>query len=565
MVNEALRHQLGSLSVAGLALGTIFFAASLTPTLIPRTYLTQGALAGGSFAVGYATGLLLRVVWSYMELPEPRRSRRTLVAVTGLVCAALAIVFLWRSAEWQNSVRERMGLEPVDSGHPLMVCLIALATFAVILLIARLFVLLARQVTRRTRRYVPRRVATVLGLSAALVLFWAIGNDVVVRTAFGILDSSYSEFDALFEPERPQPTEPERTGSPASLVRWEDLGRAGREFVVSGPSAADIAEATGRPALDPLRVYVGLQSGDTPAQRARLALEELRRQGGFERSLLIVVTPTGTGWVDPAAMDTVEYLHDGDVASVALQYSYLSSPLSLLAEPEYGADAARALFAEIYGYWTTLPRESRPRLYLHGLSLGAMNSERSVELFELIGDPIDGALWSGPPFESRIWRSVTRDRNEGSPAWLPQFRDGSAIRFMNQQGVDGDASDWGPMRIVYLQYASDPIVFFEYASLYRQPEWMREPRGPDVSPELRWFPGVTLLQLALDMAVGTASPMGHGHIYAPEHYVDAWLEVTGGSGMPPDRIEAIRVLLAARLRAQEASDGDAERFEDRGG
>jgi uncharacterized membrane protein len=212
-----------------------------------------------------------------------------------------------------------------------------------------------------------------------------------------------------------------------------------------------------------------------------------------------------------------------------------------------------------------LPRESRPRLYLHGLSLGAMNSERSVELFELIGDPIDGALWSGPPFESRIWRSVTRDRNEGSPAWLPQFRDGSAIRFMNQQGVDGDASDWGPMRIVYLQYASDPIVFFEYASLYRQPEWMREPRGPDVSPELRWFPGVTLLQLALDMAVGTASPMGHGHIYAPEHYVDAWLEVTGGSGMPPDRIEAIRVLLAARLRAQEASDGDAERFEDRGG
>ena len=74
-------------------------------------------------------------------------------------------------------------------------------------------------------------------------------------------------------------------------------------------------------------------------------------------------------------MDSVEYLHDGDVASVAVQYSYLNSPLSLLFQPEYGADAARALFAEIYGYWTTLPKDKRPKLYLHGLSLGAMNSE----------------------------------------------------------------------------------------------------------------------------------------------------------------------------------------------
>ena len=46
---------------------------------------------------------------------------------------------------------------------------------------------------------------------------------------------------------------------------------------------------------------------------------------------LIVVMPTGTGWIDPAAMDTVEYLHGGDVASVAIQYSYLTSWLSLLA------------------------------------------------------------------------------------------------------------------------------------------------------------------------------------------------------------------------------------------
>ena len=130
--------------------------------------------------------------------------------------------------------------------------------------------------------------------------------------------------------------------------------------------------------------------------------------------MLVVVTPTGTGLVDPAAIDSVEYLHDGAVASVALQYSYLASWLYLLVEPGYSADVARALFKEIYGYWITLPKESRPRLYLHGISLGAMNSEQSTDLIEVMGDPFDGALWSGPPYSSRLWRWLTDHRNPGS-------------------------------------------------------------------------------------------------------------------------------------------------------
>ena len=239
----------------------------------------------------------------------------------------------------------------------------------------------------------------------------------------------------------------------------------------------------------------------------------------------------------------------GDVASVALQYSYLSSPLSLLVEPDYGSEAARALFAAVYGYWTTLPRDRRPKLYLHGLSLGAMNSEKSAELFEILGDPIQGALWSGPPFESRIWRSITERRNPGSPAWLPRFRNGSFIRFMNQNGDPGPAdAPWGPMRIVYLQYASDAITFFDYRDFYRRPEWMHAPRGPDVSPELQWYPVVSMLQLALDMAVATNTPMGYGHVFAPEHYVDAWLAVTDPQGWSPDRIARLKQHLAARGR-----------------
>jgi uncharacterized membrane protein len=64
-------------------------------------------------------------------------------------------------------------------------------------------------------------------------------------------------------------------------------------------------------------------------QRAELALEELKRVGGFSRSVLVVATPTGTGWLDPGAVDTVEYLHAGDTAIVSMQYSHLPSWITI--------------------------------------------------------------------------------------------------------------------------------------------------------------------------------------------------------------------------------------------
>lgn len=560
-----VRRQLLSLSGVGLMLGALFFAAALTPTLIPRSYLTQGALAGGCFAIGYFAGVLWRRLWHYLELPEPSpRARSIANALVTAGCLLVVVIFLRRTAEWQNSIRTVMKMTPVETAHPLKVCVIALITFAVLLVLGRLFAFVARFLAVRTKRVIPRKLANVLGVLIAGLLFWSIASNVLVRTAFNALDSSFRELDALQEPERPQPAAPDRTGSSASLVKWQELGRMGRRFIASGPNATEISAVTGQPAQDPVRVYVGLGSRDTAQARAKLALEELKRQHGFQRKVLIVITPTGTGWVDPSAMDTVEYLHHGDVASVAMQYSYLNSPLSLLFQPEYGAEASRALFAEIYGYWTSLPKDKRPKLYLHGLSLGAMNSEKSAELFETIGDPIAGALWSGAPFESRIWRSITDNRNPGSPAWLPKFRDGRFVRFMNQNGptVPPD-TPWGPMRVVYLQYASDAITFFDYGDAYQAPAWMDAPRGPDVSSELRWYPIVTMLQLALDMAVATNTPMGFGHVYAPEHYVDGWVAVTDVGDWSAEALARLKQQLAAKARKTGAGNGDDD--PDRGG
>lgn len=514
-----------SLSFPGVFFGALLFTASLSPSLVPRTYVVQGVLSGLALAFGYGFGVGLTNLWAYLQLKRPGPSLDFILKLsTGLFAVVTACLSLWKNTEWQNSVRSLMQLPPVDTTHPISMGLIALAIFVVVLVVARMFVLLGRFFTKRLRIVAPPRLAYLVGMALAAVLFWSAAEGVLFRALLHAADSSYRAMDELIETSDGPPADYAKDGQP--LISWDDLGRMGRTFVAGGPAAADIAAFRGAPALDPIRVYVGLKAADTPEARAKLALQELIRRGGFERSTLVVITPTGTGWVDEQAVDPLDYLLGGDVASVAVQYSYLASWLSLLVEPDYGSTTSRALFQEIYRHWKALPRDSRPKLYLFGLSLGALSTEQASELFEVIGDPYQGVLLAGPPFPSRIWHSMTERRNAGSPAWLPSVGDGSFVRFTAQKDALAiPGATWGPMRTVYLQYASDPITFFEPSSFYREPEWMKAPRGPDVSPQLSWYPVVTFLQLGLDLAMATTTPIGHGHVYAAAHYIDAWREV----------------------------------------
>jgi len=535
-----------SFSGLGAAIGAMFLAASLTPSLIPRDFLLQGVLAGTCFAVGYGVGAALLWLWAYLQLPIPgRRLRRNATWAAAALAAVVVISFSWRAAKWQNSIRARLDMPPVDSGHPFEVMAIAAVVALVLILLGRLFLLVAHLVRRWLSRHVPERISRFVGLVVAILLFWGVVDGVLLRAFFNAADDLFATRDALMEPEYPAPTDPLGTGSTASLIDWETLGRAGREFVASGPTAEEIETFTDRPALRPLRVYAGLNSAEDVEARAELVLDEMIRVGAFDRSVLVLVVPTGTGWMDPAASDTLEYLHDGDTATVAMQYSYLTSWISLLVEPGFSTEAGRALFHAVYGHWTQLPRDARPRLYLHGLSLGAFGSQQSARLHEIIADPVQGAVWSGPPFSSPIWSAATRARNPGTPEWLPEYGDGSILRFTNQEDhLDIPGAAWGPMRIVFLQYASDPITFFTPDALWRKPDWMQAPIGPDVSPELRWYPVVTLLQLGLDMAIALAVPIGHGHYYAPQHYVDAWVAVTAPAGWTPGEIERLKAHVA---------------------
>jgi uncharacterized membrane protein len=535
------------LSAFGLLLGGLFFAASLTPSLMPRPPLWQGVLGGVALALGYGVARGLTWLWHFLELPGGRAAMPLgLRVATAAAGAAAALAALWAATGWQNGIRARAGLPPLDTIHPWQVGALALAVFAVLLAAGIAFRLVLGLVARQFDRVMPRRISAFLGFAVSLWLFWALIDGVLVRRVMAGLDASFAAADALTPPDTDAPADPGKTGSPASLVRWDELGRWGRVFVASAPTPAEISAFTGRPAREPVRVFVGRLAADTPEARADLALRELIRQGGFERRILIVAVPVGTGWMDPGAADTLEFMQDGDVATVTVQYSYLTSVLSLLVDYRAGVDQAKALFDRVYAHWSALPEDARPKLYVHGLSQAALNTQSAVPFFNLLADPIDGALWVGSPFLSEVWATVRDRRDPASPSWQPRFGNGSLVRVMNQNGAQAaDPAPWGPMRLMFLSYPSDAIVAFSWADLWREPVWMREPPPPDVSPALRWFPVVTGLQLAIDMAVSLQVPR-FGHFYVAPDYLRAWAELTDPPGWSEARAAALTEVFARR-------------------
>lgn len=526
----------------GLLLGLLFFAVSLTPSLIPREPVVQGVLGGLVMALGYLSWWLIRFVWRSMAMPELHgRPKRWLLGALALGVLALFGWTLRSSLTWQNDLRAKMDMPPADGLDLVPLMLAASLTFALCFALGTLVAWLFRLVRTRLVRVMPERRANVLALLLVAVALFVVTREGLYDRVVSGLDTSYEAAQELFDTAPPPPEYPDLPGGTNSLIDWAGLGTPGRDFVRGGPDAAAIAAFTGAPALDPIRVYVGRANAATAQDRADLALAELIRLDAFEREVLVVASPTGTGWLDPGSHDPLEYMHGGDIATVAAQYSYLQSPLALILETDTGLEQATALLETVHNHWQELPAEDRPRLYVHGLSLGAWSSMYATNLFRLVNDPIDGALWAGPPFPSGFWQYVQNAREEGSPWVLPRIGDGSFIRYANHfEGASGGAS-WGDMRIVFMQYSSDPIVFYDPRSLWRAPPWMRDPPAPDASAHMTFMPIVTQFQLALDMALSFGAPPGHGHAYFAQDYIVPWVEVSA----PDDWAEAD----TARLKA----------------
>jgi len=538
-----LQALLSAFSVPSLLLGLVFLASSLMPSLIPRGPLVQGVLGGLLLAIGYLTGRVLELLWQAADLPRlTGRAAGVATAVTTIAVLALLGWSFFASFRWQNDLRMRMGLEPTEQTDWLQVILLILIVFAVLYAVGAAVSMLFRGVRAGLYRIMPPRRANVLGVLIVFLLLFGLTRDRLVPSILAFLDESFEAAQNLFVDAPPGPTDPRIPGSPASLIGWQAMGQPGRDFVTNGPDAQSIAAFTGDAALDPIRVYVGRANAPTAEDRANLALDELLRLDAFEREVLIVASPTGTGWLDPGSHDPLEYMHGGDIATVAVQYSYLQSPLALIFETESGLEQATETIATVHEYWKTLPADDRPRLYIHGLSLGAWSSMYATNLFRLVNDGIDGALWAGPPFPSGFWNYVQNARNGGTPWVLPEVGDESLVRYASRVTDGSDGADWGEMRLVFLQYPSDPIVFYDPRSLWRPPVWMTEPPGDGVSHHLRFVPIVTQFQLAVDMALSTTTPAGYGHSYYAHDYIEPWVQVTAPEGWSAEDTTRLKAL-----------------------
>ncbi|MGY1698082.1 alpha/beta-hydrolase family protein [Geodermatophilus sp. SYSU D00766] len=359
------------------------------------------------------------------------------------------------------------------------------------------------------------------------------------------------------------------SGGPGSLVSWHGMGRDGRLHALASvrpqplPDLPDgvpdlsIETVMGTPALaDPVQVYVGLDNAPTPRGRVDLAMAELERTGAFDRSLLVLVSPTGTGYVNYVATAALQYLSLGDVATVALQYSRRPSPLSL-GMVATAREQNRLLWLRILQRLRERPGP-RPRVAVFGESLGAHTSQDVFLHWGTLGPDamgVDRALWIGTPYGSGWMREVTRgDRLDVDPDALAVVNDHDQLTALTRQR--GSAP-----RFVLLSHDNDGVTKFGPDLLWYPPEWLGpsrprpepvavgSPRG--IPPAMRWRPLTTFFQSLVDMKnAQTSGPFGaFQHDYRAD--LPRFLSDVFGLPASPDQLRRVEEVLQVRESVRE--------------
>ncbi len=528
----------------GTAVGLLFLWLSMTPSLLPRGPMFQGIVSGAAGAIGYGLGVfgvwLARFMTSRRNSPPAPRWAWPILVVIGLLGVVLGEVY-FRS--WQDHVRDLMGVPRLQWYNYVQAAMLSIVVLFAFVEIGQLIGKLIRFLVRQLNRVAPPRVSFVAVVAIFLAVSIALLNGVVVRGIMDVLNKTFSRVNNELDPNHPAPTTTLRSGGPGSLASWESLGHQGRIFVRGGPTVAQLTAFNNAPATEPIRAYAGLQSADGIRATAELAARELEREGGLTRKVIAVATTTGTGWINAAEADSLEYMYNGETAIVSMQYSFLPSWLSFLVDKENARQAGQALFEAVDQRVRALPEARRPKIVVFGESLGSFGGEAPFLSPNNIIARTNGALFSGPTFNNTMRDYIVANRDPGSPEWLPVFDDGANVRFAARaENLGRPEAPWGQPRVAYLQHASDPIAWWSPDLLFSEPDWLREPRGYDVSGDMNWIPVVTFLQVSADMAVAVDVPDGHGHRYIKD-VVNAWAAVMQPPGWTPEKTERLRAMV----------------------
>ncbi|MCB0878170.1 MAG: alpha/beta-hydrolase family protein [Thermoleophilia bacterium] len=301
---------------------------------------------------------------------------------------------------------------------------------------------------------------------------------------------------------------------PATASPVVGMGEAGARFVGAVP--LDLPKR-------PIRAYAALASAPTVEGRVELVMRELERTGAFDRRFLVIGAPTGGGHVNPVALELIERMAGGDVASVAIQFGTLPSVLSFgKVDDERGM--LELLMRRIRDRIRSQhPHGGGPKVVLYGESLGGWASQGALEeaaakAQRQSGRPVDPlrnlgvdtAVWIGIPGFSRFQRD--------------QLGNGG---MQVLHGIDAltklDPAQRSTARAWELSHYDDPVHRADLATIWRRPDWLpadgNNPHGVD--PSQRWKPLLTFFD-TMKMVFTTANKeragvfTDHGHDYRKE-------------------------------------------------
>lgn len=366
------------------------------------------------------------------------------------------------------------------------------------------------------------------GISRVAPSYDSVSNPVGHVVALGILGGViYAGYEyavrrveqggAAVEPAYETPAQsPMVSGSPESLVPFDTLSREGRRFVNMTLSREEISAVMGEPAVaDPVRVFVGLDTAAEVEDRVDILMDELIRTNAFDRKVLCLASPTGSGYINYVLAEALEYMTLGDCAIATMQYSMLPSSMSLT-RTGLAVEQNRDLMHAITGYLRGMAPERRPRFVLFGESLGALTMQdvyrrRTVEAMDR--DFVHSSIYLGTPSATefaKAWRlNPSKIDPNGVMVEVDAF--GDYLNLPDEQR--------SRIRHVLISHYDDPIPKFGTNIFLRRPWWLGSPdeRPPRVPKSTKWRPGVSFVLTGIDLinamevVPGTFGRRGHDY------------------------------------------------------
>ena len=298
---------------------------------------------------------------------------------------------------------------------------------------------------------------------------------------------------------------------------FDTLGKEGRRFVLMALTSDEITAVMGEPAIDPVRVVGGYESADGIEERARLTLQDMDDCGAFDRSLIVVGSPTGVGYFNYSLAEALEYLTRGDCAIVVPQYALVPSALALTRTTE-AEELTRLVLEGIRARLAPIPAHDRPtrrpdrreprrqRGTRHRAS--TRTAPRRWTRSTSLG--VDGGLYLGVPFRTRLWN-----------AWrhAPHAVDPADDLVLVSQPDEAPPLPAGRMRHLMVVHHDDPVNKYSYEMVLQPPWWLGPPstRPPLVPRETKFRPITSFVLATIDLLNGMQSKPGtfvrRGHDY----------------------------------------------------